>query len=361
MKPMSLDSTGGPAPASRTAALRIIDANFNRAAEGLRVAEEYARFALDDQHLCGALKNLRHRLAEALSELPAAALLAARDTTGDVGTSVTTPAEYHRPGMDDVLRANLRRVAEALRAIEEYTKTLDRTGELPQKIEAIRYEAYTLEKAIVQAVRARDRLEHCRLYVLVDGGRSLEAFSELVELLVRERVDAIQLRDKQLDDRELLARARRLRELTRGSTTLFLMNDRPDLALLADADGVHVGQEELPVREVRKLVGADKLIGCSTHNLEQARQAVLEGADYIGCGPTFPSSTKSFDSLAGLPFLRQVAAEISLPAFAIGGITAENLDQVLTTGFRRVAVSSAVAGAADPAKAIQSLRAKLGD
>jgi thiamine-phosphate pyrophosphorylase len=120
------------------------------------------------------------------------------------------------------------------------------------------------------------------------------------------------------------------------------MNDRPDLAVLARADGVHIGQDELSVHDARQIVGPDQLIGISTHNIEQARQAVLAGANYIGCGPTFPSSTKHFDHFPGLDFLREVAAEISLPAFAIGGVTLGNLPSVRASGFHRVAVSSAL-------------------
>jgi thiamine-phosphate pyrophosphorylase len=128
----------------------------------------------------------------------------------------------------------------------------------------------------------------------------------------------------------------------------FIMNDRPDLAALAKADGVHVGQEELEIRDVRRIVGPRMLVGVSTHNIEQAREAVRGGADYIGCGPTFPSDTKHFDHFPGLDFLREVAAEqVSIPAFAIGGITLENLAQVLSTGFRRIAVSRALSCAED--------------
>src|SRR5262249_54437219 len=162
-------------------------------------------------------------------------------------------------------------------------------------------------------------------------------------------VDVLQFRDKQLGDRELLQRARQLRELTASSRTLFIMNDRPDLAALSRADGVHLGQEELSVKDARSIVGPDALIGVSPHSLVQARQAVLDGASYIGVGPTFPSQTKRFEEFPGLDLLRQIAAEIRRPAFAIGGISLENLPSVLATGIGRVAVSSAVVDSASPA------------
>jgi thiamine-phosphate pyrophosphorylase len=169
----------------------------------------------------------------------------------------------------------------------------------------------------------------------------------------------LQLRDKRLADRDLLGRARRLRELTRGTRTLFIMNDRPDLAALSHADGVHVGQEELTIADARAIVGPRVLIGVSTHALEQARAAMREGADYIGVGPTFPSETKQFDSFTGLELLRAVSAQIELPAFAIGGITLDNLSQVLAAGVERVAVSGAIAAAADPAAAAREFLGRM--
>jgi thiamine-phosphate pyrophosphorylase len=129
--------------------------------------------------------------------------------------------------------------------------------------------------------------------------------------------------------------------------------------VLSSADGVHLGQNELSVKDARNIVGPGRLIGVSTHTLEQARQAVLDGANYIGVGPTFPSPTKSFDHFPGLELLRAVAAEVSLPAFAIGGISEENVEQVMAAGFRRIAVRSAVTDADRPAAAVSRLLSKL--
>jgi thiamine-phosphate pyrophosphorylase len=208
-------------------------------------------------------------------------------------------------------------------------------------------------------VWVRERLRISRLYVLADGRNDAAEFERLLVGLVESRVDIVQLRDKRMPDRQLIARARLLREITRGTDTLFVMNDRPDLALLADADGVHVGQDELSVEDVRRIVGSDRLIGVSTHSIEQARQAVLDGADYLGCGPTFPSSTKDFAQFAGLEFLKQVAAELTAPAFAIGGVCIENLPDVLEAGFRRIAVSAAITQSADSRESAQQLLAAI--
>ena len=137
------------------------------------------------------------------------------------------------------------------------------------------------------------------------------------------------------------------------------MNDRPDLAVLAEADGVHIGQDELSVREARRIVGPHRLVGVSTHTIEQARQAVLDGADYLGVGPCFATSTKSFNQLAGLDFVRQVAAEITLPWFAIGGISPANITAVRAAGASRVAVSSAICSSPTPGRATIELLDEL--
>lgn len=337
----------------RWATLRIIDANLNRAQEALRVAEDYARFALEDAHLSGECKQLRHELVSlALEAIPLHEALSARSTQSDVGTQLATKEEGRRPDLRACAAAAWQRVHQALRVLEETFKLLAPAS--APRIEQLRYKTYILARACLGTAASRQRLAACRLYVLVDGAASEDVFSQRVLSLIRGGVHAIQLRDKRLTDRELLSRARLARRLIDQSQPaeagaapigrpLLIVNDRPDLALLARADGVHVGQEELSVADVRRVVGPELLVGVSTHNMEQARQAVLEGADYLGCGPTFPSETKQFDQFPGLPFLRQVAAEIGLPAFAIGGITRHNLPQVLATGMRRVAVARALA------------------
>jgi thiamine-phosphate pyrophosphorylase len=166
----------------------------------------------------------------------------------------------------------------------------------------------------------------------------------------------IQMREKNVDDRTLLEKARLVRDITRKAGVLFILNDRPDLARLSEADGVHLGQEDLSIRDARRILGPDALIGVSTHNLDQLRQAVFDGASYIGVGPTFPSTTKNFPELAGLDFVQQAFAATSLPAFAIGGITADNAAAVIAAGARGIAVSSAICQAADSRAAAMALR-----
>ncbi len=346
------------------AVYRILDASANRAIEAIRVLEDYVRFGRDDAELVTLTKDMRHELADALRELPPDMRLASRSTTTDVGTEIEGANEYRRVSLADVLGANFSRLQESLRSLEEYGKIA--APKLARTAERLRYRSYTLQKAVViEPVSCspndvvEKRLADARLYVLVDCRDTEAEFSDLVQAVVRSGADVIQLRDKHVGDKLLLQRARRLRELTAGTRTLMIVNDRPDLALLSRADGVHVGQEELSVVDVRKLVGGKMLIGVSTHSIEQARQAVRDGADYIGVGPVFPSSTKIFDAFPGVAFLEQIAAEITLPAFAIGGIDLENLSRVIAAGVRCIAVQSVVTESQDPAATCRQLKVML--
>ncbi len=344
-------------PREEVHVLRVLDAASNRGREGLRVVEDYVRFVLDDNHLTGQLKRLRHDLAAALASIPLGRRLAARETLADVGTGVSVASEAAREGLEGVLSANFTRLEESLRTLEEFAKVLD--PKLAAELERLRYRAYTLQRAVQITAESLHRFEGARLYVLIDGRASVEAFEALVRSLVDAGVDVLQLRDKRLDDRRLLERARLLQKLTQASKTLFVMNDRPDLAALARADGVHVGQEELCVKDARTVVGPEALVGVSTHSLDQARQAVLDGANYLGVGPVFPSGTKRFDRFPGLELLGEVAGEIRLPAFAIGGITAENVPDVLAAGFHRIAVGGATTNSPEPARAAAELLSAL--
>lgn len=346
-------------PSERFLALQVIDVNVNRAAEGLRVVEEYCRFALGDSRLVARCKALRDQLHAAVRPISRTERLAARDTLHDVGAGIDFTSDFTEPSragvqataLQQIAIQNGERVKEALRVIEECCKP--GYPEVAQAAGILRYQWYKLEQDIQGMAAVPVELKAAKLYVLIDGVSSECAFAEQVQALCEAGVHVLQLRDKKLDDRTLLERARLLRRIIDDHSPLtthrplFIINDRPDIAVLSGADGVHVGQEELSVRDVRRIVGGLLIVGVSTHSIEQARQAVQDGANYLGCGPTFPSATKHFDRFPGLEFLRQVAAEISLPAFAIGGITRENLPQVLAAGFTRVAVAGAIQRATD--------------
>ena len=370
-----------PTKSDLTDTLRTLDAAANRAREGLRVVEDFVRFSLDDAHFSRLLKELRHELTERLSDLDRFGLIAARDTLGDVGTRIKTPHEQTRLLPIDVVIANCRRVEEALRTLEEFSKLLlghtaagssddESTNspqprpqladpQLPAHLEQLRYRLYTIEKGLTTTLASRERLAGCDLYLLVTESLCHHGSGPTIRQALEAGLRIVQLREKELTDRLLLESARRVRKWTHEADAIFIMNDRPDLAVLAEADGVHIGQDELSVREARRIVGPHRLVGVSTHTIEQARQAVLDGADYLGVGPCFATSTKSFNQLAGLDFVRQVAAEITLPWFAIGGISPANITAVRAAGASRVAVSSAICSSPTPGRATIELLDKL--
>ena len=342
----------------RTDAARILDANANRAREAARVLEDFTRFSLNDAFLSRQMKDFRHDLAALFENLPSTVLISARNTLADVGADIGTVREQTRNVIGDVVVANAKRLQESLRSLEEYGKIVG--PQFGERAEALRYRSYTLERALVLGAAARAKLADARLYVLLTASTCRAALDWTIAEVAAGGATVIQLREKSLPDGELLERARNVRRWTRKAGVLFIVNDRPDIARLAEADGVHLGQDDLPIHDARRIVGPDGLIGVSTHNLEQVRRAVLEGASYIGVGPTFVSATKNFEELAGLDFVRAATAETSLPAFVLGGVTVENVHQVVAAGGRRIAVSAALARAEEPRARAAALRRAFG-
>lgn len=336
---------------------RILDVNLNRAREALRVIEDYCRFVLADAFLSREWKTLRHNLAEIIANSGIAPLWLGRDTRNDVGTTISTPSEAKRGTLFDVVQANAKRLQEALRSLEEHGKVLQPA--LGSAFERLRYQTYTLERAVLVSTTVRDRLQGALLYAIIGAAQCSTALDFVIAEAAAGGTNIFQLREKNLSDRELLQRAYKVRRWTRAAGALFIVNDRPDIARLVDADGVHLGQEDLPVADARRILGSDALVGVSTHNLDQVRQAVLDGANYIGIGPVFPSSTKTFDTLAGLDFVRSATAETALPGFALGGIRCDNVDAALAAGATRIAVSSEICHADEPRAVAQKLQSAL--
>jgi thiamine-phosphate pyrophosphorylase len=360
-KPLSLDEPLALAePTEETQLARILDASANRAREALRVLEDYGRFALGDVFLSSQLKETRHELADALSVLPFQQLLESRETERDVGRTLTAAGEESRHSLDAVVQVNCKRLQEALRSLEEYGKI--HGPDLGHRMEKLRYRSYTLERALTLGNLARQRLADVPLCILVMESECVGELEWTVKEAIAGGASMIQLREKNLSDRELLDSARNVRAWTKTAGVIFIVNDRPDIARLAEADGVHLGQEDMRVMEARRILGTTRLIGVSTHNLDQTRQAILDGVSYIGVGPTFPSTTKEFAEYPGLEFIRQVSKLTTLPAFAIGGITIENIRQVAEVGATRVAVSQAVCKVLEPRRvAMELLQALKGD
>lgn len=329
---------------------RILDAATNRAAEALRVMEDAARFLLDDRPLTAEIKQLRHDLRAA------APIRRARDTPGDVGTSVSTSGELSRSTARDVIAAACGRLQEALRSLEEWTKLGPRDATV---YESARYRAYTLEQRLLDAFPSP--FVGWRLCLLLSESVCTRPWRDVARNAIDAGADCIQLREKDLSDRELLARARTLVELAAGRADIII-NDRPDIALAAGAQGVHLGQTDLPLEDARALAADRLLIGVSTSNLDEAIAA--QAADYCGVGPLFPSTTKAKPALSGPNYLRAYLAHKPQlpPALAISGITPRSIDELHAAAHNRpfgVAVSSYICAAEDPAGATRAILSPL--
>jgi thiamine-phosphate pyrophosphorylase len=352
-------ASSGATSSGQVAIERLLDANLDRAREGLRVLEDWARFALDRADLVARCKDLRQRLGR----LHRARYKFARDTAGDGAAGLGHPAQGDRRSPHEVLTANAARVQEALRVLEEFGRDWD--PELAAEAAAIRYALYDLEVALLRAGGSGDdrrrRLSRARLYLVTTPMPDLE---RVVEQALAAGLKLVQYRakaDSGLEDRQRLEQALHLRRRCADHGALFLVNDRIDLALAVDADGVHLGQGDLPVAVARRLLGPERLIGRSTHRLEQLHQAVAEGCDYAGVGPVHATPTKPGREPVGLRYVRAAAAASPIPFFAIGGIDADNLAEVRAAGGERVAVVRAISAATDPAAATASLLAALGE
>ena len=181
-----------------------------------------------------------------------------------------------------------------------------------------------------------------RLYVIISSGLAKKPVLETLQEVIQGGADAVQLREKMMSDSEFLALAKEFRRITSQSKTLFIVNDRAEIAKKVDADGLHIGQSDLNIHSGRKIIGYDRILGVSTHNIVQARKAQQEGADYISVGPIFHTPTKDYEPPVGLDYLKEVKREITLPFVAIGAINFKNLSEVLQSGGTRVAICSAI-------------------
>lgn len=369
---------------------RLIDANLNRVCEGLRVLEDWFRFASPDPEIVLYSKSIRHRVREQPSaiwpQLPSLQL-SRRNSLSDCGPEVTSQlqelgqTQQAYSHSNNLITANCKRIQEGLRSLEEISRQIGHT-DLSDLFEQCRYQSYELEKrcflskkadadrdsnpdwsgyfhglygiTMADPVRGRDH---------VDAGRALLLAGVRI-LQYRNKTDDMK---KQYEDCLLLADA------CRSEGTLFIVNDRLDLALAVSADGIHLGQEDLPpapagriIQNVRQRTGWQTggrpfLIGLSTHNYGQAEAALLEAVDYIGVGPVYATRTKTDLKcpVAGLDYLHWATGNINLPQVAIGGITMENLTDVLDNGARCCALISSVILQDDITSAASQVHARI--
>jgi len=291
---------------------RLLDANINRAREGLRVLEDICRFILDDIQLTEQLKNIRHSLKD-LVDIPDALLVASRGSDEDVARERPVPKRADWRG---IVTANAKRAAEALRVLEEFSA---RGSEIKDQ----RYKVYDLEKIIMQKVRLARPFDN-DVYVI-------SADPETLITAIRNGSRIVQLRDKESDQETIYQKLLQVKKLKDKYDFVLIVNDYPELALRADTDGVHIGQDTDPAT-VRKIIGADKILGWTTHNITQAKKAAELKVNYISAGPVWSTPTKPGRPPVGLEYVREVAAQTGLPFVAIGGIDLRNVREVLAAG-----------------------------
>lgn len=320
---------------------RVLDANFNRASEGMRVLEEISRFVLENKSLCTSIKQCRHDLRSMQGPTYG------RDTNGDIGTSISTEQEGERDSLADIATAAGNRCAEALRVIEEFFK-LD--GD-PNQTESIRYTMYDLCADVLRGLGAPQRKQWELCFVMTASECELP-WRETLEQSLAAGCDCVQVREKTLPTVEFIAHTKEVIDIASKFNVPVIVNDRVDIMLATNAKGVHLGSYDMSIRDARTLCGSNYIIGATAHSCEEVSHAIDAGADYLGVGAMFSSTTKSTAPIAGTELLNAVQGHNHL---AIGGINPTNIQSLLRAGCKGVAVSSAVAQSTKPGTIIEEL------
>jgi thiamine-phosphate pyrophosphorylase len=346
---------------------RILDANLDRAREAVRTIEEWCRFGLEDLELCDRCKQMRQELAQWHRE----EFRRARNTPDDPATGLSHANEVNRPDVQSVLRANMGRLQEALRVLEEYGKVIDRN--FGEAMKQMRYQVYTLESQLLAYENAkqeinnigelrRQKLRSAKLYLVT---MPVDNIVSVVESALQGGVQIVQYRQKEGEDGTRLAIAQQLCDICHQYEALFLVNDRVDIAIAVGADGIHVGQTDLPVSAVRQILNtnagnaSEYIIGQSTTNPQELDIALNNQVDYVGVGPVHATPTKPNKAASGYEYVKYAAANIDIPWFAIGGIDEHNLGEAIAAGAERVAVVRALMKAEHPDLTAQQMRSIL--
>jgi thiamine-phosphate pyrophosphorylase len=347
---------------------RIIDANVNRVAEGLRVLEDVERFYFNNYEFSNRLRLLRHNCRENIKSIYKLCLNN-RDSINDIGLKISKNTKIdNKTSLFELVEANFKRAQEALRVLEELLKVIY-LYEVSKKYEIMRFELYSLEKDIIQSLNFKYRVNKKEeklktdLYCITSHEHSLGRDNiNVVKEMLEENIKLIQYREKEKSKLEKLKECREIRKITSNYNATFIVNDDIDIAKIVNADGVHIGQDDLPVKEARSILGEDFIIGVSTHSKEQCQKAIKDGADYIGVGPIFKTNTKKdVCSPVGLEYLKYVTENVDIPFVAIGGIKEHNIGSVLKEKPYMVALVTEIVGAKDIKKKIRNLRSLLND
>ncbi len=327
--------------------LAAIDANFNRSMEGLRVCEDVCRFGLHNEELSKRAKEYRHALVGLSSQWLKIDLLSARDVAADpikfTETQEQNSTIAENRSMEALFLRNIRRAIEAVRSLEECAKLDNKNF---SSFQSLRFNLYAFEKEVFCAIGRKTIMQnfHNALYAILDPAFAGDDLPAAAHALIKGGVRIIQLRMKNAASKEIIDIAHTICPLCKEKGVIFIVNDRPDIARCVNADGVHVGQDDLSVADARRVMASGKIVGRSTHSYAEAQKAMMENPDYIAIGPVFATSSKYGSEMKGIGIdeVRRVHRAVSLPIVAIGGVSAENVEVLTKEGIKCVAVMSAL-------------------
>ncbi len=321
---------------------QIIDANLDRAREGLRVLEDWARFGLGGNDFVAKIKNYRQILGKNHLEV----YKQSRNYIEDQFKGLTHQEQNNRKNPEQIICSNAGRVQEALRVIEEFSRL--HNHKLSKIASEIRYEIYSLEIDLLNLSNRKSSEEILKendLYVITDQKENL---LKIIEDILISGVKIIQHRFKKGTDKDNLEEAIQIKNLCKKYNSLFIINDRVDIALASDADGIHLGQDDLDLKTARKLLGYSKIIGISANNKIDISTALKDGCNYIGIGPIFETVTKKDKKPLGIEKIKTLTKDLDIPWFAIGGVTKNNISYLKSNGFKKVALVSELMNSEDP-------------
>ncbi len=321
---------------------QILDANLDRAREGLRVLEDWARFGLGKEKYVERIKNFRQILGKNHLKV----YKQSRNHIEDKCKGLTHQEQINRKTSEQIISSNSGRVQEALRVIEEFSRL--HNHELSKIASVIRYEIYTIEIDLLSLSKRKESEEILKendLYVITDQKDNL---LEIVEEILIAGARIIQHRFKKGNDKDHLQEAIQIKNLCKRYNALFIINDRVDIALASNADGIHLGQDDLDIKTARKLLGDSRIIGISANNQIDISDAIKDECDYIGIGPVFETSTKKDKKPLGIEKIKDLTKDLNIPWFAIGGVTKKNIAYLKNYGFKKFALVSQLMNSEDP-------------
>ena len=316
---------------------RIIDVNLNRFNEGMRVIEELFRFYFDDPQMTKISKTFRHDFTSFLKKrFKITQLYISRDIAMDVGKTISTEEEIIRIGVEDIFYANAGRVKEAIRTVEEYLKLYDK--ELSKKVERLRYRFYDIEKKMAEFFNKKSKIFYSKkIYPIFSPIAYNKKFKDVIDILKNFNIAVLQLRMKESETDEFYKTAKYIREEL--PDTVLVINDRLDIAISIGANGIHIGENDLPYKKVKELVDDSMLIGVSARNEKELKKYSETGADYIGVGPIYKTKTKKD---AGREIGEDIAIELAKKysshfIVGIGGINRCRAKRLLNSGINMIA------------------------